>query len=215
VGVCGECLAESRNRRTGWTLFQCFCGCGRSIRLRRWSTNKLGATFSRAVAMAIGAVERMHQFASDEDLRKLASSGPELVSHLAAWVHEEHREEWRGSELQSWYRHWNRHHDDIVTVADGWSGGVVQAAHLVLTGTLAPGMITFMRDTHASINDDPVVETRIRVYSEGLESFTLARKTTVSRLCVPSVGERVEVAFDPLEPRRFTFRPGRAAGNQS
>jgi hypothetical protein len=63
-----------------------------------------------------------------------------------------------------------------------------------------------VKDTGTTVNNQPRVRLRLRVQPEDGPPFEVERKLLVSRLAIPRVGERVEVAYDPDDRYRFTFR---------
>jgi hypothetical protein len=91
-------------------------------------------------------------------------------------------------------------HEDYV----GWS--LLEQADLVHSGRRARGVIVELGDTGWTINNDPRVDVTIRVEPVDEPPFEVTRRLTVSRLEIPRKGERVEVAYDPGDRSRFTFR---------
>ncbi len=73
------------------------------------------------------------------------------------------------------------------------------------TRVRARGEVIDIRETGMTVNDDPRVRLRVRVFPPGADSFEIERKLLVSRLEIPRRGDRVEVEYDPNEPDRFTF----------
>lgn len=69
----------------------------------------------------------------------------------------------------------------------------------------ATGEVVEIRETGMTINDDPRVRLRLRVFPPSGEPFEVERKLLVSRLSIPRRGDRVEVEYDRNAPDRFTF----------
>lgn len=87
--------------------------------------------------------------------------------------------------------------------------GALSARRVQRTGKRAPGVITAIRQTGMSVNDQPQVEFAVRVEPLGEPTFETKIKRIVSLLEIPSIqpGTRVEVAYDPADHSKAAFAP--------
>jgi hypothetical protein len=77
-------------------------------------------------------------------------------------------------------------------------GGRQRKARLEQAGVNAPAEIVSIRDTGASVNDNPRVALTVRVNPrDGSTPFELSAKRLVSRVAIPRVGDSVTVRYDP------------------
>jgi Short C-terminal domain len=191
---------------------KCFCGCGRTVPFgRKRITNLLGRELTDDVALFEGSIERMPDPQHDGDLRRLIATGAPLRDKLRDVIHGTlDRDDFPREEGQAWLKEANEHKKHMATQmigADfaGWS--TYRQSHLLRTGVAAPATIIDVRDTGASVNDNPRVELVLRVSpADGTEPFELRRKLVVSRVQVPRAGERLTIFYDPDEPTNFTFK---------
>ncbi len=75
------------------------------------------------------------------------------------------------------------------------------------TGTPAFARVLSISDTGMTLNNDPVVHFRLRVYPEGGEPFEAETKAVIGRLDVPRIqpGAQVRVKFDPQDHTRVAL----------
>jgi len=189
----------------------CFCGCGLHVPWgRRRAANAVGDRIDRDVATFQGALERGDQGEHELELRELVAIGGTLRDTLRGIVHGTiDRRQYDKRAGRDWLRRAGVQrgrlareiaHDDYA----GWNA--IDQSELVHAGRRARGVVTELRDTGVTINNNPRVEVRIRVEPDGEAPFEVARKVTVSRVAFPRAGERVEIAYDPDDHDRFTFR---------
>lgn len=191
---------------------KCFCGCGRKVPLgRKRITNMLGDQLAKDVALFRGSVERTPDPEHDAELRRLVATGIPLRDKLRDVIHGTlDRDDYPRDEGKRWLEEANEHRKRMamqMVEADfaGWNGH--EQSQLLRTGMAAPGTITDVADTGATINESPRVELTVRVTpGDGTEPFDLRRKLIVSRVKVPRVGERMTVFYDPDDLSRFTFQ---------
>jgi hypothetical protein len=73
-------------------------------------------------------------------------------------------------------------------------------------GRHAHGEIVAVVDTQNTVNERPMLRVTIRVTPDGEPPFEIKHTKSYSRAEPPRKGESVEVAFDPDDQSRFTFR---------
>jgi Short C-terminal domain len=186
---------------------ECFCGCGLDVPFgRRRAANAVGAQFDEQLRVLRGALER----GADPALAEHVAGGEALRDSLRDVVHGTID---RGDYDKSASRAWMKRALEVRTrLADevagqdyaGWN--TLEQSELVHAGSLAPGVVIEVKDTGTTVNNQPRVRVRLRVQPEGEPPFEVERKLLVSRLAIPRAGERVEVAYDPDDRDRFTFR---------
>lgn len=190
---------------------ECFCGCGLEVPFgRRRAANALGASFDEQLRVLRGALERGADPARQQPLAELVASGQALRDDLRGVVHGTiDRDDYDKSASRAWMK---RALDERGRLADevagqdyaGWN--TLEQSELVHAGSRAPGVVIEVKDTGTTVNNQPRVRLRLRVQPEGEPPFEVERKLLVSRLAIPRAGERVEVAYDPDDHDRFTFR---------
>lgn len=77
--------------------------------------------------------------------------------------------------------------------------------NILENGIQARAVITQVRDTGVTINDNPRVELTLQVQPEGAMPFEAKKKVTVSRVRIPSIGGTMWVRYDPADPSRVEF----------
>jgi hypothetical protein len=191
----------------------CFCGCGRRVPFgRRRFANAIGERIDRDLALFAGAVERGDQGEHAAELRELVTLGAPLRDTLRGIVHGTvDRRQYDKAAGRAWLKRAHAHRGRIgleVARADyaGWNAH--RQAELLYAGRRAPAVVLEVEDTGTTINHDPRVRLRLRVEPDGEPPFEVERKLVVSRVAIPRAGERVEVAYDPADPERLTFRVG-------
>jgi hypothetical protein len=76
----------------------------------------------------------------------------------------------------------------------------------VLTeGIQARAVVINVQDTGMTINDNPRVKLTLQVQPEGEVPFEVSKKTTVSRVSIPRVGDEYVVRYDPADPSTVEF----------
>ena len=80
-------------------------------------------------------------------------------------------------------------------------------------GKRAPGVVTAVRDTGVTINENPRVHVDVRVEPPGEEPFQVTHTATISRVSLPRAGDRVTVIYDPATTQgRGAIRDAAAGG---
>lgn len=182
---------------------ECFCGCGMRVPFgRRRAANALGARFDEQL--------RVFRGANRDSLAELIATGETLRERLRGVVHGTiDRKDYDKPASRAWVKRAleaRRRLADEVAAQDyaGWN--TLEQSELVHAGRRAPGVVVDVADTGTTINNQPRVRLRLRVQPEGEPPFEVERKLLVSRVSIPRAGERVEVAYDPDDRDRFTFR---------
>jgi hypothetical protein len=80
---------------------------------------------------------------------------------------------------------------------------------ILANGIQARATITNVQDTGTTINDNPRVALTLQVQAEGDQAFEVTKKTLVSRVRVPRVGDTMWVRFDPADRSRVEFDTAR------
>ena len=73
-------------------------------------------------------------------------------------------------------------------------------------GKHAPGVVTAVRDTGVTINENPRVHVDVRVESPGEAPFSVTHTATISRVSLPRAGDRVTVIYDPGDHSKAEVR---------
>lgn len=189
-------------------MAECFCGCGRSIPLgRRRMSNAAARRVMRQLAVLEGAVAAEPPPDGLAELQAVVARGGRLRSTWRDYVHgTRSRRELDRTGMRETVNAILEQRKRLALADDfvGWNA--LGASELFNTGRRAPATLVDVRDTGMTVNDQPRAEVVLRVEPEGEEPFEVSRKLLVSRLKLPKVGERVEVAYDPEDRERFTFR---------
>jgi hypothetical protein len=190
---------------------ECFCGCGLEVPFgRRRAANAVGARFDEQLRVFRGALERGADPGRRQFVSELVVSGEALRESLRGVVHGTiDRKDYDKPASRAWMKRAleeRRRLADEVAAQDyaGWN--TLEQSELVHAGRRAPAVVIEVKDTGTTVNNQPRVRLRLRVEPEGEPSFEVERKLLVSRLAIPRVGERGEVAYDPDDRERFTFR---------
>jgi hypothetical protein len=77
-------------------------------------------------------------------------------------------------------------------------------------GAQAQAVVVDVQDTGMTINDNPRVKLTLQVQPEGAAPFQATKKTTVSRVAIPSIGDTFFVRYDPSDPGDVEFDTDRA-----
>jgi hypothetical protein len=72
-------------------------------------------------------------------------------------------------------------------------------------GTQARAVVINVEDTGMTINDNPRVKLTLQVQPEGGIPFEASKKTTVSRVSIPRIGDEYVVRFDPGDQSNVEF----------
>ena len=67
-------------------------------------------------------------------------------------------------------------------------------------GETAEAVVLDISDTGITINDNPKVRLKLKVYPKDREPFEASVSQVVSRVAIPRIGDRVHVKFDPNNP---------------
>jgi len=73
-------------------------------------------------------------------------------------------------------------------------------------GRQAPGVVTAVRDTGVTINQNPRVHVDVRVEPPGEEPFPVTHTATISRVSLPRTGDHVTVIYDPGDHSKAEVR---------
>ena len=154
-------------------------------------------------------IERFPQFADDE-LRKLAADGPARIAQVRDYVHgDTSRDALDNDGINHWFERWRHRYAQVMQEAtDGWSGiNPMKLTQLLVMGERAQATIVAVRDTGMTVNDDPRVELTLRFTPRGASAPVERKmKMLVSRIAVPQRGTTVEIAYDPTDAERLSFR---------
>ncbi len=72
-------------------------------------------------------------------------------------------------------------------------------------GVQARAVVINVQDTGMTVNDNPRVKLTLQVQPEGQTPFEASKKSTVSRVAVPRVGDEFIVRYDPSDPTNIEF----------
>ena len=67
-------------------------------------------------------------------------------------------------------------------------------------GETAEAVVLDISDTGITINDNPKVRLKLKVYPKDWEPYEATVSQVVSRVTIPRIGDRVYVKFDPNNP---------------
>jgi hypothetical protein len=190
---------------------ECFCGCNAEVPFgRRRAANALGRQYDKDLALFEGAVERHADPEHETELSSLVARGRVLRDRLRDIVHgTADRKQFDKAASRAWLSEAGDHRLRLANAAgqDDYAGwNTLEQSELVNTGSRAPAVILDLEDTGMLVNHNPRVRLRLRVEPPGEPTFEVERKVVVSKVKIPRIGERVDVAYDPEDPERFTFR---------
>jgi hypothetical protein len=77
-------------------------------------------------------------------------------------------------------------------------------------GVQAQAVVMDVQDTGMTVNDNPRVKLTLQVQPESGPPFQATKKTTVSRVAIPSVGDTYFVRYDPSDPSDVEFDTAKA-----
>lgn len=146
------------------------------------------------------------------DAQRAAAALPQgqtLVAVLRSVIHgERSRKDLDSSAIRDWNKEAVKIANNLLDQASdvGFLGSASKVAGLVYRGERFPGVIAQVQDTGVEVNRSFRVRLAIDVQPEGREPFRVEQKMLVSRVAVPRVGDRVEVAIDVDDPDDFVFR---------
>jgi hypothetical protein len=78
-------------------------------------------------------------------------------------------------------------------------------------GVQARAVVINVQDTGMTINDNPRVKLTLQVQPEGAVPFEATKKSTVSRVAIPRVGDEYVVRYDPSDTSTVEFDTAAAA----
>jgi hypothetical protein len=78
-------------------------------------------------------------------------------------------------------------------------------------GISAEAVVLSVADTGVTVNDNPRVKLTLQVQPEGDAPFEATKKVTVSRVAIPSPGDRYWVRYDPADPSEVEFDDAKVA----
>ncbi len=192
-------------------MADCFCGCDRSVKSLGHvaRANKVGRKITEAAPIAVAIVERYPEFADDE-MKKLAADGPMRIAQVRSYVHGEvSREQLDNDGINHWFEAFRHRYANVMKEAtEGWSGiNPMKLTQLLVMGERAQATVVSVRDTGMTINEDPRVEITLQfVPAGGTAPVQRKTKMIVSRVAVPQRGQKVDIAYDPKDPERLSFR---------
>ena len=199
---------------------ECFCGCGREIGFGRVrATNAFARQVRKDVDLFKGAIARDPRNEHASELGTLVGEGEALLGPLLEVMHGSRERGDRDKSVETaWRKRASKQRKRLMlevaaeyeSGAAGWYA--LESAELLYCGRRAPARIVDVKDTGATVNENPRVQIVFRVEPEEGEPFELERKLTVSRVGIPRRGKQIEVAYDPADPQSFTFRKKDLAG---
>ena len=85
-------------------------------------------------------------------------------------------------------------------------GKKAKAENLMATGQRAVGIVTDVRDTGMTVNDNPRVNMTFRIEPlDGSAPFDAQKKATVSRVAIPRAGDRYPVWYDAADRETWMY----------
>jgi hypothetical protein len=85
-------------------------------------------------------------------------------------------------------------------------GKKAKAENLIATGQRGVGIVTDVRDTGMTVNDNPRVKMTFRVEPlDGGAPFEARKTSTVSRVAIPRAGDRYPVWYDGADPETWMY----------
>lgn len=85
-------------------------------------------------------------------------------------------------------------------------GKKAKAENLIATGQRGVGIVTDVRDTGMTVNDNPRVKMTFRVEPlDGGAPFEARKTSTVSRVAIPRTGDRYPVWYDGADPETWMY----------
>ncbi len=186
----------------------CFCGCGRDISgMRQRSQNTVAKDMAGHLETFEGASR-----VDGVDAQRAAAAIPQgqaLVAVLRSVIHgERSRKDLDKRATRDWHMEAGKIANDLLDQASdiGFLGSASTLSALVYRGQRFPGVIAQVHDTGVEVNRSFRVRLAIDVQPDEGEPFRVERTMLVSRIAVPRVGDRVEVAIDRDDPDEFAFR---------
>jgi len=85
-------------------------------------------------------------------------------------------------------------------------GKKAKAENLIASGLRGVGVVTDVRDTGMTVNDNPRVKMVFRVEPlDGSAAFEAKKTSTVSRVAIPRAGDRYPVWYDGADPETWMY----------
>jgi hypothetical protein len=85
-------------------------------------------------------------------------------------------------------------------------GKKAKAERLMTTGQRGVGIVTDVRDTGMTVNDNPRVKMTFRIEPlDGSAPFEARKTSTVSRVAIPRTGDRYPVWYDAADPETWMY----------
>jgi hypothetical protein len=85
-------------------------------------------------------------------------------------------------------------------------GKKAKAQNLMATGLRGVGIVTDVRDTGMTVNDNPRVKMTFRIEPlDGSAPFEARKTSTVPRVAIPRAGERYPVWYDAADPESWMY----------
>lgn len=185
----------------------CFCGCGREVSGARASaTNTVAAQIDRLVTVFDGAAGVEAVQIADSSV---SPDGRALLDTLRGVLHDERsRKDIDKRGIRRWVSRANDVELDLARQARalGYQGSATDVASLVFVGRREHGRVASIDDSGTTVNTQLRAEIAIEVEPALGDPFRVCQKMMISRVAIPRVGDRVEVAFDERRPNDFVFR---------
>ena len=135
--------------------------------------------------------------------------GQALVALLRSVIHgERSRKDLDKGATRDWHWQAGKIANDLLDQASGlgFQGPAGSIGTLPYRGRRFPGVIAQIEDTGVEVNRSFRVRLAIDVQPDGAEPFRVEQTLLVSRVAVPRVGDRVDVAINADDPDDFVFR---------
>ena len=85
-------------------------------------------------------------------------------------------------------------------------GKKAKAENLIATGRRGVGVVTGVRDTGMTVNDNPRVKMTFRIEPlDGSAPFEARKTSTVSRIAIPRTGDRYPVWYDGADLESWMY----------
>jgi hypothetical protein len=165
---------------------------------------------SEHLAVLRGALGHDDAGGRTAEVSALAGEGTRLIGDVARYLHGEiTRADVDRAAVKAWLGKGRAVARSLVASTSGlsWEPDDRRTAHLALTGTRAPGLVTDVESAGFANNHRAAVDLTVTVRTPDGATQQLRRKLTITVVKAPRVGDRVQVAYDASDPHRFVYRP--------
>lgn len=189
----------------------CFCGCGREIKgIRRKANDQVARQMTTHLATLRGALDRGDAGDRADEATVLVDRGTALLQSITAYLHGEgDRGDIDKAGVKTWLRDAERLSKSLVAKASGpaWGPDDPATTQLALSGVRAKGVITDV--SRDGWGNERVADVKMTASIEAVDgsSIDVTRSLSIEVMKAPRVGDRIEVAYDPVDPNRFVYRP--------